>query len=549
MRNIQSYADIETARKDGDLTAAEEQLIDCCKLGEPCVLDNGTRPSTPSAARAIGADLLRYLITGGCDDCVVHDKGVMLAGAYVANPLDLGFAKSKGATTLNHCHFEQRISAAHTRFEQLSLQGSFLQQGLFAQGSVTVGSIFLNNGFSTKGCIYLNSAQIDGQLNCTGALLEVSKGNALNAQHAHIKGDAILCGGFSAKGCVDFKNAKIGGQFNCTGALVEVSKGNALNAQNAQIKDNVFLDNGFSAKGCVDFMNAKISGQLVCAEGRFHMEKGIALQLQGAQAAVFLWRDVMGFSGELDLSDAQFGNLADDCESWEKVKELCVVGLTYDHITNPGDTVTRLQWLAKGDRMNGEFSPQPYTQLAKVLRDMGHDGDARRVLITKEDRLRQARTSGLAPITRTRNFLFRWLVGYGYRPFNCLWALVLMIAIGSFVAQRAWTAGDFAPNSDVILSTADWQNLAEDNTIKNPALEWSDKTAKGRDYETFQPIAYGFDVVVPIVNIGQEAAWAPSTTRGPWGWHLWWLRWVLSILGWVVTAVGAAAITGIIRQD
>ena len=81
----------------------------------------------------IGADLLRYLITGGCDGCVVHDRGVMLAGAYVANPLDLGFATAKGATTLNHCHFEHKISAAHTRFEQLILQGSFLQQGLFAK--------------------------------------------------------------------------------------------------------------------------------------------------------------------------------------------------------------------------------------------------------------------------------------------------------------------------------------------------------------------------------------------------------------------------------
>ena len=68
------------------------------------------------------------------------------------------------------------------------------------------------------------------------------------------------------------------------------------------------------------------------------MKKGIALQLQGAKAAVFLWRDVMGFSGELDLSYAQFGNLADDRESWEKVKELSVVGMTYDHITNPGET-------------------------------------------------------------------------------------------------------------------------------------------------------------------------------------------------------------------
>ena len=57
------------------------------------------------------------------------------------------------------------------------------------------------------------------------------------------------------------------------------------------------------------------------------------------------------------------------------------------------------------------------------------------------------------------------------------------------------------------------------------------------------------DLVVPIVSLGQEAAWAPSTTRGPWGWWLWGARWWLISLGWIVTAIGAAAVTGVIRRD
>jgi hypothetical protein len=32
MRNIQSYADIETARDKGELTPAEEALITCCAI-------------------------------------------------------------------------------------------------------------------------------------------------------------------------------------------------------------------------------------------------------------------------------------------------------------------------------------------------------------------------------------------------------------------------------------------------------------------------------------------------------------------------------------
>lgn len=150
---------------------------------------------------------------------------------------------------------------------------------------------------------------------------------------------------------------------------------------------------------------------------------------------------------------------------------------------------------------------------------------------------------------KTKSLGLHRLVGYGYQPFNSLWTLLILVAFAAGMSQMAWRAGDFAPNSDVILATSDWQVLAEDKAIANPARLWSDKHGKGRDYESFNAHAYGFDLVVPIVNIGQEVAWAPSTTRGPWGWNLWWMRWGFTVVGWIVTALGAAAIAGVIRRD
>ncbi|WP_278922088.1 hypothetical protein [Pseudophaeobacter profundi] len=582
MRNIRTWADIEAARAAGELTSAEEKLIDGCLTGTGCVLSDGTRPTAPSDARTIHADLLRYLITGGGDGCVVHDLGVQLAGAYVPEVLDLDYARAKGTTNLDHCYFEQNIYAQYCHFNTLSLQGSALQQGLTAQGAVIVGNVFLREGFS-------------------------------------------------AKGRVAFNSAKIGGQLNCTGGQIEVTEGDALNAQGAQVTGNVFLIEGFLAKGRVDFAGAKITGQLACVGGRFHTEKGAALRLQDTQAAYFFWSDVTEISGGLDLTGAHFDSLVDDPESWERVNDLSLVGLTYTHITNPGDTAKRLEWLGKGDTGNGEFSPQPYTQLAKVLRDMGHDRDARAVLVEGEVRHRRSEWHEIekrrAERWALRRFLkssnqknrdiyveseasdqrkqlvdrfqricldaakdhpnrpsdaqlelaraglrldLQWfnakdklriwwlkaksyglnkLVGYGYKPFNSLWALVVLVLLAAGLSHMAWQRGDFAPNSDVILSTTEWQTLAEDETVSNPARKWSDKHGKGRDYETFYPLAYGFDVVVPIVNIGQEAAWAPSTTRGPWGWTLWWMRWLFTVFGWIVTALGAAAIAGVIRRE
>ncbi len=582
MRNIRSYADIEAAHAAGELTPAEEKLIECCQSGEGCILGDGKRPSAPSPERSVGADLLRYLILGGCDGCRVHDKGVWLGGAYIAEPLDLRFATAKGATTLDHCHFEQRISAQNSVFDQLSLSSSYLSKGIFAQGVRVQGSVFLD-------------------------------------------------GGLTATGIVDFDSADIGQVLTCQGSRFNVAEGDALNVQRAKVAGSVFLSEGFSAKGSVDFNNAIIGGQLDCERGSFRLERGRALGLQDTRANALFWRHVTAINGELDLNGAHFSALTDDPSSWDKVQELSLVGLTYDHIANPGDMSKRLEWLGKGDRMNGEFSPQPYTRLANVLRAMGHDRDARTVSVEGEARHRRSEWVDLETLRaersalrhflkspdqdlwdtyvkatasdqsdqiydryqricvdatkdhpnrpsedqlalakiglrydlqwlnakdklrihwlKAKSFGLRWLVGYGYQPFNSLWSLAALVLLAAFVSQMAWRAGDFAPNSDVILSTAEWQRLAEDEGIANPARAWSDKHGKGRDYESFNALAYGFDVVVPIVNIGQEAAWAPSTARGLWGWHLWWLRWVFTVFGWIVTALGAAAIAGIIRRE
>jgi hypothetical protein len=79
--------------------------------------------------------------------------------------------------------------------------------------------------------------------------------------------------------------------------------------------------------------------------------------------------------------------------------------------------------------------------------------------------------------------------------------------------------------------------------------DWSSETGAGRDYETFNPLFYAVDVVLPLVDLGQEAAWAPSPARGGWGAFTHTAQKVFVILGWVVAAIFAGAVTGIIRHD
>jgi len=261
----------------------------------------------------------------------------------------------------------------------------------------------------------------------------------------------------------------------------------------------------------------------------------------------------------------------DDLASWpvrdaDGGERLILDGFVYERISGAfTDAKQRIEWLSRGNTRKGVFCPQPYEQLGRVLGEMGHAEDRRLVLMARERLQRRAdrdAVPGYLPLGVPRRVLMqagdlflRLVVGYGYKPWRSFYAAAGLIGVGWVVAHMAWVEGSFAPNSDVIVDSAGWQVLARDGAVKNPAEVWSagpksdTGQGQGMDYEAFHALAYAVDVVVPLVVLGQEAAWAPSKDRGDWGWHLWYLRWLLTIAGWVVTGFGAAAVTGLIRRD
>ncbi len=226
------------------------------------------------------------------------------------------------------------------------------------------------------------------------------------------------------------------------------------------------------------------------------------------------------------------------------------------------------------------FHPQPYQQLAKFYRETGHRHEAREILVTKEIEQRKATRNAIREGTsRTESWLIpdasvllsliwdwaaRLVAGYGYKPWLSLWWLLGMIVIVWTVACFTWNAGDFAPNSAIVLTSPEWKALADlpevytslSDESKRMIVEdmapthlWSEVHAPGKDYETFYSFAYALDVVVPVLDLGQTDAWAPSPARGEWGHRLFYLQKMFVVLGWVVTAIAAAAISGMIRRD
>ncbi len=435
---------------------------------------------------------------------------------------------------------------------------------LNVQGATIRGSAFLRS-LKSIGEVSFSGAEIGGQLSCNGAELNGGEGKSLNAQGATVRGGVYLRSLKSA-GEVSFLDAQIGGQLSCAGAELRGGEGEALNARGSKIKENVILRQ-LRSFGEVSFSGAEIGGCLLCEDAAFDCSHGYAFDGTGMIVKdAFLWRGVKSVAGTVDLYNAHIGDILDDEQSWKLVPKLILVGMTYKNLIGPLDLPFRKVWLRSGLR-DGEFRTQPYKQLAKIYGQGGHYREQREVLIGMEIEQRKAARvelqrgvgageSVFIPYLRSAlHSVFDWtlrlLVGYGHKPWLRLWWLAAMISIMSPVAQLTWNAGDFAPNSAVVLTSAEWRAVAEGSkrlpASKTPAIEWAD--VEGQDYETFFAFAYAVDVVVPVLDLGQANAWAPSPARGNWGTFLFYLQKLFAVLGWAVTAIVAADISGMIRRD
>ncbi|WP_430463415.1 hypothetical protein [Tabrizicola sp.] len=564
-------------------TEAEKALIAACRVGGGHKANGGKLPQVGNtdAAVTVRADLIRLLAVQATS---LHEQGVWLEGAVITGQLNLSFAKCRGRLVLDSCRFAEKPRIAHVELAELSLEGSHLP-GLFAQGSVVRGSVFLRD-VNAMGTVDLNAAQVGGQLSCTGAKLnggKDEKGNrlkALNAQGAMVTGSVFLRG-VTATGSLYVSGAQIGGQLDCEGATLngdEDATGNplrSLNAQGAVVTGDMFLTD-VTAVGTVDVAGAQIGGQLACKGAMLNGGEGIALRAQSLRVQGFFFRKVRAVTGWVDLGSARVGDLVDDAASWDLCGDRVILdGFIYDQIggnSAPKTFATRKNWLAKGSRFDGEFYPQPYTQFAKVMRAAGHAGEARKALIARDTILFQEaeqedREALLAAYQydvptkadsgviwlrlhsrRAWASLSRRVIGYGHRPeYAFFWALAAW-GLGAVVYFLAYRCGLMVPNSDVIMVSQEWLNSVEANRVAPTAVWMGDTVGASAHYETFYSAIFALDKFLPLVDLGQESAWAITTTTNT-GIALRWATFAYQIAGWVVTSLGIAAITGFVQRN
>src|SRR5262249_34053326 len=147
-----------------------------------------------------------------------------------------------------------------------------------------------------------------------------------------------------------------------------------------------YLGKGSKAEGAVNLMEATVSDLQI--RGVLEPDKTI-----------------------LDLRSANVGTFWDDEHSWPKAGNLFLDGFRYERLyaESPLDAKSRGKWLHRQPSV--KFLPQPYEQLAATLRNMGHEHDARLVMIQK-NRDQAAFTRFLGQRWWWYNFFGR-AIGYG----------------------------------------------------------------------------------------------------------------------------------------
>jgi len=280
-------------------------------------------------------------------------------------------------------------------------------------------------------------------------------------------------------------------------------------------------DYRFTAAGEVSINSASVSGHLLCEGGEFKGES--SLVADDVLVAGTMDLRTAGRPNRISLRHARVRHLLDAENSWPLSNGLDVEWFIYDGFTGcaPRGPKDRLKWLG----LQKGVPPQPYEQLAKAYMDSGDEASARKVSVARE--WRRFRRGNLGLSSGAANLLLGGTIGYGYRPGRSIYFLVALYLLGALLIY---------PHAQSVM-------MATKPPVSTPTLRASDECPA--DYTCYSPWAYSFDVLVPVIHLGQTDAWTPSGPRGNWARRF---GNIMTILGWAFATMAIAGFTGLIRK-
>lgn len=307
----------------------------------------------------------------------------------------------------------------------------------------------------------MNSVEVGVQLAMMGATFS----KELNMQNVKV-GDSLLMKESTYCGKVDLMGARIGGQLDMTSAKFL----RCLIMVNLVPVREIFMSGGAEFSD-VWLVGSKVHGQLVLSGSRFsgklYMEAvdvgthifientlvekpaylilgnvGKSIRLSGGDLNTLNLSDT-NIKGEFELGQAtspkptwkqgaklimrntSVGTLNDEMGAWPE--EIEITGFRYNSVSALRD----ISWYKGWIRKQKSYSPQPYEQLAAVLRNAGHRTAADKISYAGRAH-EQEESSGWYCLWLCLLNLF---IGYGYQTWKAIFWFVGLVFFGVIVLQ------------------------------------------------------------------------------------------------------------------
>ncbi len=337
-------------------------------------------------------------------------KDTHLPGVWVGGQLDMRGAEFQGKLAMDRAKVKASLFMRQGKFKDARLPGVRVGGSITMEGAEFQGKLAMNGAdvegdlFMTKGRFkdaHLHGVQVGGVISMEGAEFQ----EKLAMDRAVVKGTLFMTKG-------RFKDARlpgvrVGGSITMEGAQFEES----VIMQRTRVEEDLHLREA-RFKGAAELCFASVGGHVLC-EGT-ELE---SLNLSDTKVDAF-------YDGRLR---------GDEKDSWPD--DLNLDRFTYNHLRGSGDllrsedmTDRPVKWFVGWLKRSKPFSPQPYQQCAKVLREAGQSWKASEILFAGKDRERE----NSVWYRKAWLELLKWSVGYGlgwrFKVLPTAWAFGVLLA-------------------------------------------------------------------------------------------------------------------------
>lgn len=390
-----------------NMKPAEKRLLEACKKGELLILSDN-RPFQKTDDNEIRGEFLRTLILSNNQEIEVESekfylkwklnfrkrilkidpKGIMFSGAYISGEFNFSFCNTDLPLLFTNSIFEKQIILFNSQIKIINLYGCIIPS--IEAERVICDSDLLFRNIEVDYINFANS-KIGGSFISENSLYNNSN-KSINCNGTIIKGAVFLTNNFSSEGMIDFNSSNIG-SLDCTNA----KKIKYLNCNGAIINGTVYIKD-INEINIIDLSHTQIRGNIECTNSKntkFICESSFiknniafdkfstnSLNLGLSKIEGMLKTINLEINGKCILNSSKINQLWFKEIFWkDSLKSIGLDGLVYEHLDiknlNYKTLITLLNKMPKEE----VFKSQPYKQMAKVLRNMGHHEYANNIMI------------------------------------------------------------------------------------------------------------------------------------------------------------------------